>query len=52
MCTVVKRQVDTGTRLAFPQFNTDGHPFLLQTDASAVGLRVVLEQGGCVIAAH
>lgn len=35
--------------LAFPQFTADTPPFLLQTDASAVGLRAVLEQGGCVI---
>ena len=36
--------------LAFPQFTTDASPFLLQTDASAVGVGAVLEQGGCVIA--
>ena len=36
--------------LAFPQFTTDAPPFLLQTDASAVGVGAVLEQGGCVIA--
>ena len=34
--------------LAFPQFTADAPPFLLQTDASAVG--AVLEQGGCAIA--
>ena len=36
--------------LAFPQFTGDAPPFLLQTDASAVGVGAVLEQGGCVIA--
>ena len=36
--------------LAFPQFTADAPPFLLQTDASAVGVGAVLEQGGCVIA--
>ena len=35
--------------LAFPQFTADAPPFLLQTDASAVGLGAVLEQGGCAI---
>ena len=36
--------------MAFPQFTADAPPFLLQTDASAVGLGAVLEQGGCAIA--
>ena len=36
--------------LAFPQFTADAPPFLLQTDASAVGFGAVLEQGGCAIA--
>ena len=35
---------------AFSQFTADAAPFLLQTDASAVELGAVLEQGGCVIA--
>ena len=36
--------------LAFPQFTADTPPFLLQTDASSVGLEALLEQGGRVIA--
>ena len=36
--------------LAFPDFTNTAAPFLLQTDASAVGLGAVLEQGGRVIA--
>ena len=35
---------------AFSQFTADAPPFLLQTDANAVGLGAVLEHGGCVIA--
>ena len=50
--TAVERQVDTGTSLAFPQFTTNARPLLLKTDAITVGLRAVLAQGGCVIAAH
>ena len=36
--------------LAFPSFEEGAAPFLLQTDASAVGLGAVLEQNGRVIA--
>jgi len=36
--------------LASLDFTITAAPFLLQTDASAVGLGVVLEQGGHVIA--
>ena len=36
--------------LAFPDFTNTAAPFLLQTDASAVGLGANLEQGGRVIA--
>ena len=36
--------------LAFPDFTNTAAPFLLQTDASAVGLGAILEQDGHVIA--
>ena len=36
--------------LTYPDFSATAPPFMLQTDASAVGLGAVLEQGGHVIA--
>ena len=36
--------------LAYPLFHRNASPFILQTDASAVGLGAVLEQDGHVIA--
>ena len=36
--------------LAYPKFDKQASPFILQTDASAVGLGAVLEQDGHVIA--
>ena len=36
--------------LTYPDFSTTAPTFVLQTDASAVGLGGVLEQGGRVIA--
>ena len=36
--------------LAFPKFMSSASPFSLQTNASAVGVCAVLEQGGHVIA--
>ena len=53
-CTKVfvelKSRLTQAPILAFPQFMANAAPFLLQTDASAVGLGALLEQGGCVIA--
>ena len=46
----IKDKLTQALVLAFPQFTADAPPFLLQTDASAVGLGAVLEQGGCAIA--
>ena len=46
----LKSRLTQAPILAFPQFMADAAPFLLQTDASAVGLGAVLEQGGRVIA--
>ena len=36
--------------LAYPLFHRNASPFVLQTDASAVGLGAILEQEGHVIA--
>ena len=46
----LKNKLTQAPILAFPQFTADAAPFLLQTDASAIGLGAVLEQGGRVIA--
>ena len=46
----LKHKLTQAPILAFPQFFNNAAPFLLQTDASAVGLGAVLEQGGRVIA--
>ena len=54
MCTEafnqLKDKLTQALVLAIPQFTADAPPFLLQTDANAVGLGAVLEQGGCTIA--
>ena len=36
--------------LIFPDVSPTAKPFLLQTDASAMGIEAVLEQGGQVVA--
>ena len=46
----LKHKLTQSPILAFPQFSNNAAPFLLQTDASAVGVGAVLEQGGRVIA--
>ena len=40
----LKSRLTQAPILAFPQFMANAAPFLLQTDASAVGLGAVLEQ--------
>ena len=35
--------------MLFPQFGTSANEFVLQTDASDVGIGAVLEQGGHVV---
>ena len=36
--------------LTYPRYDTEAPPFVLQTDASSVGVGAVLEQGGKVVA--
>ena len=47
--TELKYRLTQAPVLAFPQFTTDAAPFVLQTDASAVGLGAVLEQGDMLL---
>lgn len=46
----LKEHLSQAPLLAYPQFDCDAPVFKLQTDASAVGIGGVLEQGGHVIA--
>ena len=46
----LKSKLTQSPILAYPDFSPNAPPFVLQTDASAVGLGAVLEQGGHVIA--
>ena len=46
----LKRKLTQAPILPYPSFHQSASPFVLQTDASAVGLGAVLEQDGHVIA--
>ena len=48
--TELKAKLVTAPVLAYPQFKQSANQFVLQTDASDVGLGAVLEQDGHVIA--
>ena len=48
--TALKMQLVQTPVLAYPRFGPNADEFVLQTDASAVGLGAILEQGGHVIA--
>ena len=47
---MLKEKLVQSRILAYPQFDKASPPFVLQTDASSVGLVAVLEQNGHVIA--
>ena len=46
----LKAKLTEAPILVYPRFDPEAHPFVLQTDASAVGIGAVLEQGGHVVA--
>ena len=48
--TLLKEALIQAPLLVYPRFNPSAPPFILQTDASAVGIGAVLEQEGHVIA--
>ena len=46
----LKEKLAQALVLTFPQFDKDAEPFVLQTNASAVGLGAILKQGNHVVA--
>ena len=48
--STLKERLMQAPILAYPRFDSEASPFLLQTDASAVGIGAVLEQDGHVVA--
>ena len=48
--SILKERLMQAPILAYPRFDSEASPFLLQTDASAVGIGAVLEQDGHVVA--
>ena len=47
---ILKERLTQAPVLTYPEFSPSSEPFSLQTDASAVGIGVVLEQAGHVVA--
>ena len=47
---LLKEQLTQALILTYPKFLPSSEPFSLQTDASAVGIGMVLEQAGYVVA--
>ena len=48
--TTSKEKLTQALILIYPRFDSEAPPFVLQTDASSVGIGAVLEQGGKVVA--
>ena len=48
--STLKQKLTQAPILAYPRFDSEAPPFILQTDASAVGIGAVLEQDGHVVA--
>ena len=48
--TTLKEKLTQAPILVYPRFDSEALPFVLQTDASSVGVGAVLEQGGKVVA--
>lgn len=47
--STLKQKFTQALILAYPRFDSEAPPFILQTDASAVGIGAVLEQDGHVV---